>query len=85
MKTSHPRAKAVAYEMGVQICDLNPERTLHEIDCSEADFNEMLEMMGEPSEHELKNFNRKAYNSLQNEGHEEKEFIDRTPSNKNDY
>ena len=85
MQTSHPRAKAVAYEMGCLICDLNPERTLHEIDCSESDFNEMLEMMGEPSEHELANFNRAAYNSVQNEGHAEQEFIDRTPSNKNDY
>lgn len=70
MQTNHPRAKEIAREMGVLICDLNPERTEFEIDCNEEDFSEMLaELEAEgPAKINL-NFNREAYDRLQNEGY----------------
>ena len=70
MQTNHPRAKEIAHEMGVLICDLNPERTEFEIDCNKADFAEMLaELEAEGPAKINPNFNQAAYDRLQNEGY----------------
>jgi hypothetical protein len=69
MKTNHPLAQAVANEIGCNFCWLNAEHTEAEIDCTAADFAEFLpDVEGRaPS-----NFNRAAYDRLQNEGNSDK-------------
>ena len=69
MKTNHPLAQAVAAEIGCDFCWLNAEHSEAEIDCSTADFAEFLpDVEGRaPS-----NFNRAAYDRLQNEGYNDK-------------
>ena len=72
MKTSHPRAKQIAREMGVRICYLNAERTEHEIDCTAEEFAEMLaEFESDGTPMPDAKFDHAAYARLQNEGNRE--------------
>lgn len=70
MKTNHPRAPEVAYEISARCAWIEGEK-MYSIDCSEADFAEMLEMIEADGPAPTGNFNRAAYDRLQNEGHTE--------------
>jgi hypothetical protein len=70
MKTNHPRAPEVAYQISARCAWIEGEK-MYSVDCSEADFAEMLEMLEEDGPATMCNFPRTAYDRLQNEGYAE--------------
>ena len=70
MKTNHPRAPEVAYEISARCAWIEGEK-MYSIGCSEADFAEMLEMIEADGPAPTAIFTPPAYARLQNEGHTE--------------
>jgi hypothetical protein len=67
VKTTNARAPEVAYEISARCAWIEAEQC-YSVDCSEADFAEMLEIIEAEGPAVENNFNRAAYERLQSEG-----------------
>lgn len=67
MKTNHTLAPRVANEMSARCAWIDAEK-MYSLDCSEADFAEVLALIEKEYLTPTSNVNRAAYDRLQNEG-----------------
>lgn len=80
MKTTNPRALEVARELGCKAGQSNAAGTEWSVDCTEADFAEIIADLESAGPAKQNTVDHAALARLQSEGHGEPHFSDNTPA-----